>query len=99
MANADTRLLEDDVPRLKMINDGFDSRVSARSAGTSRIREWERPLADGLGREAQRFVHVIGGEVGIGLEDCRPPTAPSATNPTTVATGIRRPRMHGTPPI
>ena len=60
--------------------------------------EGQRSFADGFGRKEQRFADVVSLEVWVQREDALS-GLPSATRATTVATGIRRPRRHATPPI
>lgn len=60
-------------------------------------QEWQLGLADSLRRIAQRFANVLGLEVRE-LCDIWSDVRPSAAMVTTVATGIRRSRMHRTPP-
>jgi hypothetical protein len=56
-------------------------------------------LAHCLGGIAQRLDHILGREVGQFVEDLGDGVMPSATIATTVATGMRRPRRQGMPPI
>jgi len=55
-------------------------------------------LADGLGGELERLADVVALEIWVGLEDLSL-RHPLGHIPTIVATGIRRPRMQGIPPI
>lgn len=60
--------------------------------------EWYFPLPDRLGGVAQGFPYVLRLQVGYALT-ISPSLMPSATIPTTVATGILNALILGTPPI
>jgi hypothetical protein len=64
----------------------------------SRDRDGEFALAHCLGRVPQCLTDIFGNEIGIAAR-ISDSVIPSATIATTAATGIRNPRMQGTPPI
>ena len=76
------------------------SKVTKRcQPGTSRTtNDGKFPLADGFSRVAQRFANILDLKVRISIKDFgfRHAFAYHAHN---IATGMRRARMHGRPPI